>query len=122
MNKRQRKKQLKNRNAYVSSRECWNLDITFAEFAIPRLKKFKQDNNITPWCRHIDEDRFLTDVEWDIILDKMIRSFEYAKKDVDDIYGYDAKGEELLQNCKEYQATIQEGLQLFALYFQDLWW
>ena len=52
----------------------------------------------------------------------MIRSFEYATKDVDDIYGYDAKGEELLQNCKEYQATIQEGLQLFALYFQDLWW
>ena len=61
-------------------------------------------------------------MEWDIILDKMIRSFEYATKDVDDIYGYDAKGEELLQNCKEYQATIQEGLQLFALYFQDLWW
>ena len=41
MNNRRRKKWLKQHGEYINPRECGNLDCTFAEFALPRLKYFK---------------------------------------------------------------------------------
>lgn len=42
MNNRRRKKWLKKHGEYVNPRECWNLDCTFAKFALPRLKYYKK--------------------------------------------------------------------------------
>ena len=39
MNKRQRKKWLKQHKKYINPRETWSLDVTIANFVYPRLKK-----------------------------------------------------------------------------------
>ena len=41
MNNRQRKKWLKKQDLYVNPKETWSLDITFAKYIVPRLKKGK---------------------------------------------------------------------------------
>ena len=42
MNKRTRKKWLKEQGLYVNPKETWNLDYTIAKFMLPRLKLFKK--------------------------------------------------------------------------------
>lgn len=42
MKKRQRKKWLKQHGEYVNPRDTWALDYTIAEFALPRLKLYKE--------------------------------------------------------------------------------
>lgn len=130
MNKRKRKKWLKQHNKYVNPRECWNLDITISNFVLPRLKVFKKDNNGYPGYGDAD-----TPEKWDEILDKMILGFEYVIAS-DDWWLYDPKynyldclfekQDEIERNCiienNRRQAVIKEGLQLFAKYFQHLWW
>lgn len=99
MNKRQRKKWLKQHNKYINPKETWSLDWTIANFVYPRLKLFKKLNNGHPTNLSMEE--------WDEILDKMIFSFEELKKD--------------FVVCKDEQ-KIQEGLGLFAKYYRELWW
>lgn len=115
MNNRQRKKWLKQQGLYVNPKETWNLDITFAKYIIPRLKKFKNLNNGYPGREEMD-----TPEKWDEALDKMIQAFEYVVNEFDwwvDNPKYDCFDEE-----KRIQAVINEGLQLFAKYYMDLWW
>lgn len=42
MNKRQRKKWLKQHNKYFDPRETWSLDWTIAKFVYPRLKNLRK--------------------------------------------------------------------------------
>lgn len=130
MNKRKRKKWLRQHNKYVNPRECWCLDTTIANFVLPRLKVFKKDNNGYPGYGDAD-----TPEKWDVILDKMIQAFEYVIAS-DDWWLYDQrydyldcpyeKRDEIEHNCitenNRRQVVIKEGLQLFAEYFQQLWW
>lgn len=125
MNNRQRKKWLKKNKKYVDSKECWNLDYKIAEFVLPRLKRFRQDTNSYPGHGELD-----TFEKWMEALDKMILAFEYIIEDdnwwlgnadydsSDGLYMDLKKSEEI----KKRQVIINEGLQLFGKYFQNLWW
>ena len=146
MNKRQRKKWLKQHGLYVNPKECWNLDTTIAEFVFPRLKQFKKDYDVCPGTLESME-------EWDDILDKMILAFEYivhkydwwlfnSKYDyTDGIKFVEIKREngfvqtryeeegwvvDIRKNHEDEEkrrnTVIKEGLELFAEYFQYLWW
>lgn len=106
MNKRIRKKQLKKLNAWVNPKDTWSLDITFAKFAIPRLKLFKKSTIGFPW-------RLKSFEEWEAILDKMILAFELIANGDDDF---------TREDYEEINKKINEGLELFATYFRDLWW
>lgn len=148
MNKRQRKKWLKKHNQYINPKDCWNLDVTIADFIIPRLKKFKKDTNGYPATLSSFE-------EWQNILDKIITAFEYvAETDLwwinDPKYNYisgckidfvpckdNPNKKKMISTEKPWVAgikelhrvetlrrskVIKEGLQLFAEYYNDLWW
>lgn len=134
MNNRQRKKWLKKHGLYVNPKETWSLDITFAKYIIPRLKKFKELENGYPGRGEMD-----TPEKWDEALDKMIQAFEYVidwdKYWLDDPrYDYTdimfGKNKEFYEKIKENKrsedirrlAAINEGLQLFAKYYMSLWW
>jgi hypothetical protein len=134
MNNRQRKKWLKQHRLYVNPKETWSLDVNLAKYIIPRLKKFKELNNGYPGISEMD-----THEKWDEALDKMIQAFEYVidldeywlddpRYDYTDIMFSDNK--ELYEGVIENKRTedirrltaINEGLQLFAKYYMNLWW
>lgn len=134
MNNRQRKKWLKQHRLYVNPKETWSLDVNLAKYIIPRLKKFKELNNGYPSISEMD-----TPEKWDEALDKMIQAFEYVidldeywlddpRYDYTDIMFSDNK--ELYEGVIENKRTedirrltaINEGLQLFAKYYMNLWW
>lgn len=95
------KRQKKIRN--VSYKDVIDLDITIAKFILPRLKFFKK--------KVLGYPLELTFEEWKAIIDKMILSFSLI---LDDSEAY--------KKCnKEEEDKIEEGLQLFTKYFQDLW-
>ena len=79
--------------------ECWNLNTTIAEFTLPRLKYFRDNTVSYP-------DVGIGFEGWKEILDKMIYSFERV---IDDDY-----------ESHEYD-KVQEGLDLFAKYYMNLW-
>lgn len=79
--------------------ELWNLDYTIANFILPRLKAFKVNLHGYP--------SELTFEEWQAILDKMVLAFDLVNKQEED--------------TEEQQETINEGLTLFAKYYQHLW-
>ena len=131
MNNRQRKKWLKRQESYVNPKETWNLDVTFARYIIPRLKKFKELSNGYPGDEEMD-----TPEKWDDALDKMIQAFEYVI-DYDSYWigdpkydyfslSYEEGREETIENLRAEDirrlAAINEGLQLFAKYYMSLWW
>lgn len=147
MNKRIRKKWLKQHNRYINPKECWNLNITFAEFILPRLKRFKKDTNCYP-CN----DEITSPEDWDNILDKMILAFEYILEEDNWCYDnpqYDYSAglhmktirseeyytsviteeewvEDIRKACEleteRRQNVIDAGLGLFAKYYEALWW
>ena len=108
MRKRQRKKWLKKHGKYVPYSDLWSLDITIANFVLPRLKKIKKENIGYPGIDGMD-----TPEKWDEALDKMILAFEYVAHTFDMESHFDED--------KRRQAVINEGLQLFAKWFQYLW-
>lgn len=81
--------------------ETWNLDVTIAEFILPRLKVFKELNIAYPPS--------LTPEKWDEIIDTMIYSFE-----------------EIIKNDwsldEEVNRKIKLGLDNFREYYFNLWW
>lgn len=96
---RKLKKQYKKRG--FDDSETWSLDLTIAQFILPRLKRYKE---ITIGCP-----ASVSFEEWDEILDKMIKSFEIIIKEE----GWPNKEQEKIQ---------EEGLDLFRKYFLGLWW
>lgn len=125
MNKRQRKKWLKQHNRYVNEKEVWNLDCTISEWIVPRLKKFKKINGAYPGIAPMD-----TYEKWNIALDKMIRGFELAKYepiDLDEnLNVVDDYGEFNLEKHKKiaeiWKKEVDEGLNLFATWYSYLWY
>ena len=104
-----RKRWAKQRERWgFDSRETWNLDFTIACFVYPRLKFFR--DTVENW-HPIELD---TNEEWIEILDKMLKSFEYIITDK----LLDTHTNEEYNTIK---AEIDEGLELFAKYFQCLW-
>lgn len=102
MNKRSRIKNKLIRKEPYSKQECWDLYVFMAKDIMMALKSFKKCNiNSYPGSLSSIE-------EWHEIIDKMIHSFEIIAND--NIVAQ--------MHCKE---EIQEGLDLFAKYFMDLW-
>lgn len=134
MNNRQRKKWLKRHRLYVNPKETWSLDVNLAKYIIPRLKKFKKLNNGYPGIGKMN-----TPEKWDEALDKMIQAFEYVidldeywlddpRYDYTDVMFSDDKElyESIVENKRMEDirrlVAINEGLQLFAKYYMNLWW
>lgn len=134
MNKRQRKKYLKQKGLYVSRSELWDLDYTITKWIIPRLKAFKKSSTTYP---DIDrklyfetgEIKRITFEDWQNILEEIIVAFEQVNIDPMDIAirekivfknKLDNKNYENI--CKQRQEKIERGLDLFKYYIQDLWW
>lgn len=85
--------------------ELWNLDCTFVDWIIPRLKVFKEKTIGYPADVKSPE-------EWDKILDKIIKAFELYKQ---------APCDDLKQLHMDNQ-IIKEGFELFAKRIHNLWW
>lgn len=97
---------------YINKEDTRNLDKTIAQFISPGLKLYKNSYDCIP-CEIKDRD------EWDEILDKMIYSFDYyasnQRYEIDfSTYSMD--------ELKAHRDKIQEGIDLFAKYFRELWW
>lgn len=115
MNNRQRKKWLKKHGLYVNDRETWNLDANIANYILPRLKRFKEIGTTYPGI-----DEAITPDGWNEVLQKMINAFEILGNEMIDKVDLSSEGwaEEIYRLNRE----VDEGLQLFAKYYRDLWW
>lgn len=85
----------------ITTLEVTNLHYHVSQYILPRLKKFKESTYSYPSS--------ITSKEWDSILDKMIYSFEYAIED------------NIVQTNSEEYKKYQEGMELFSIYYLDLW-
>jgi hypothetical protein len=102
MNKRQKKK---HGIQIFKDSEVSDLDITLANYILPRLKRFKVLNDMYPPSIGSFE-------EWNNTIDKMIWSFEQIT------YGgwsYEYKRDHVLKQ------RFELGMSLFAMHFVDLW-
>jgi hypothetical protein len=126
--------------------DTWGLDNTFAQFVLPRLRRFKELNNGVPGNFEINKlnggDFEEQKKEWDAILDKIVEAFDRvvnAEKYVEnpsnfpgwpggkfDINKTSPELEQWLVRYKalqeENEAKIKEGLELFTKYYRGFWW
>ena len=126
------KRQKKIRN--IKYKDIYNLDNTIARFILPRLKFFRKKICSCPYGFTLEE--------WKDILDKMILAFKLVLDTSEPNFGeFKSHIEKVSDNIsklvedpdstfdteayrkwhKDRQKTIEEGLKLFAEYFQDLW-
>ena len=126
------KRQKKIRN--VSYKDVIDLDKTIAKFILPRLKFFKK--------KVLGYPSELTLEEWKAMIDKMILAFtlilDNSEPDFGELKWHTEKADnghwkmindpgstfnsEAYEKWnKEKEEKINEGLQLFSKYFQDLW-
>jgi hypothetical protein len=103
MNKRQKKK---HGFPTFKDNEVWDLDITLANYILPRLKRFKKVNVNS---HSVDLSSL---EEWHEIIDKMIWSFERI---VNDDWSYE------INRVQEQKQQYELGMSLFGIYFLDLW-
>ncbi len=84
--------------------DTFSLDSTIANFIVPRLKRFIEVNNGNPGD--------LTSDEWNNILHTILEGFKFLGSD--DKY-------EALDKDPRWKSS-QTALNLFAKYFNHLWW
>ena len=89
--------------------ELWNLDLTIANFILPRLKVFREQTNGYP-------SKFKAMEEWTKILDEIIEGLELYK----DKFDWDVKTDQNILNLKN--AKCKKAFKLLGEYAQDLWW
>lgn len=99
---------LDKKNTGISPDQLWSFYYSICIFILPRLKAFREQ---IEFCK--SHPCGITIEEWLSILDKMIFSFDACMKDV---FIEDER------ERKEYLDKVQEGLNLFAEYFQALWY
>ena len=113
--------------------ECWDFKSAHSSWALPRLKYFRANLSGHP--------SGLTLEEWEQILDKMVWSFEHHDDDIRPIYSDDydhryamSKSDKFTtyrplnetgtvdwSPLEDHSKRVQEGLELFAKYYQNLW-
>lgn len=81
--------------------ETWNLDVTVAEFVLPRLRRFKEVAITLPLE--------MSEAEWAEELDCMIAAFEFVASDSNFTF-------------TPWDESVQRGLELFGKRFIHLWW
>lgn len=81
------------------SEECYNLDLVFVDFMVPRLKLFKKEASEI--------------IEYDFtIVDKIIEGFELFQN----------KFDWSLEEAEANYAKFQESMKLFAEHIAEFWW
>jgi len=81
--------------------DTFSLDLTISEFILPRLIRFNELRIGYPFG--------MSEEEWDTIIQKMIRGFELHVDSLPSL------------TDKEVN-EMNEGLDLFRKYYQNLWW
>lgn len=123
MNKRIRKK----KGIYTTFKdsEWYNLDYTVAKFILPRLRKFEEKTLSCPVL--FDDNGEMIPLEkanviWHKALKKMIWSFEQIVNDSSpDPNWCKEYGLNFISETQKWNDQVQEGINLFAKYFRDLW-
>lgn len=97
-----------------SDRQIWSLDITVAKFVIPRLKRLKETSLGYPMP-------FNSMIGWHRAIDKMIWSFEHVLTDYGSAECHSSNRK--LWNFIEAKnmKKFDEGMNLFAKHYKDLW-
>jgi len=94
----------------------WSLDSYITDIALPVLKYLRKNGcsigNVEGW-ENMSFDEM--ELEWYKIMDKMILAFQIMKDDDRSCEIHD------VEYYKERQKKIEEGLKLFAKYYQNLW-
>lgn len=100
----------------IDSWDVWNLDETLAIIVVPLLKTLKDNRLGSAFVDQEDVPSSLTDVHerWDWVLEEMIWVFEHIRDEEIDFY-LDSK------KTKEHEERKQNGLRLFAKYYNNLW-
>ncbi len=117
----ERKKQNKRANDEIKLSELWGLNSTLGAIISSYLREFKKASGYsgaTPGSFCVQQaDRRVVDVsnawkQWKETLDKMIWSFEQYSRADDGFH----------RVSEEYLDRVQEGVDLFAKYYSDLWY
>ena len=82
-----------------SDRDTWNLDHTIAQFALPRLRRFRRIHGGYP-------SDFESQEQWNAAIDDMIYAMEAIIRDLHSV---------------DYQ-RMDRGCELLGTYFRNLWW
>ena len=79
--------------------ECWNLDLSFVEFMVPRLKLFREEASKI--------------IKYDFtIVDRILEGFElYLSK-----FDWD------VEDAKSNMKKVQKSMNLFAKHWTEFWW
>ena len=94
----------------------WGLDTYLGDIALPVLKYLRNNKCGIAFVEGFEDKSFEEQEKaWNDVLDKMIKSFQLIKDDDFDTEVHP------IEWYKEHQEQIQEGLQLFARYYQNLW-
>ena len=113
-----------------NDRHLYNLDIYLARIIVKELKAYEKAAVGVPSCFCYDEDFHeipikKADKKWHKILKKMIWSFDEIAKDHPNSFcsKFDEfeKTEDYREAEDRYNEKVDEGLKLFAEYFQSLW-
>lgn len=106
-----------------SDLEVWNLDNTFCEWIIPRLKDFRARTFCYPEvhgeCESLEE--------WQALLDEMIFGFEWALKESEwyreHVFCKSGKDRDTEMSIfKSHCKRAQHGRELFGKWMTHLWW
>ena len=117
MNQRRRQKLKAQKTPQFTDVQIWNLDRTLARYIASGLRQFLAQNLHGTPCdfsnssHRLDGENSEEMHEWRRLLEKMRWSFEEVAGDF----------EEKSLGDTEYRAKVQEGIDLFAKYFLDLW-
>ena len=127
MNKRIKKK--KGIYTKFKDKETWDLGYTVAAFALPRLKRYKKLNNGVPGAVlfQVNEEENIhfnnAKEKWDAILDCIIWSFEQIINPTEEPeLKKDEDWKDYRIRYDAYSKKVQDGINLFAKHFQNLWW
>lgn len=106
----------------VSRADTYSLDSTLSMVISKSLRRFKEDVESFPG-HPVD----VTYDEWIDIIDTMIWAFEEVNKDYESplFEEYEDSDEDLKEYSKklqEHEKNIQDGIELFAKYYRNLWW
>ena len=103
---------------HIDKWDTWSMDHTLAHIIVPMLKQLKATKHGIPSDFVIEgEDWELSEAKWNLVLDKMIWSFEQLVGDNEFSFFEWLKADAYYA----YNEHIQEGLNLFGKYYRSLW-
>ena len=122
------------RKIIIHPYDTWSMDHTLAYIIVPMLKQLKATKHGIPLSAFEDSDGIDPDhggpseeamkiggARWDLILDKMIWSFERLNDPDEDLDDFRVGTGYNWEAYKAYQERMQEGFELFGIHLRSLW-